>query len=58
MRDLDQALDVARGFEPLSEDEQRRMVDKARPEALDGSLEKYKTTLVHDGTTEHPEWLE
>lgn len=40
---LEQNLAIARGFEPMPEDEQQRLLAQVRPHALDGHLEIYKT---------------
>ena len=34
------------------------LLDRTRELAKDGKLEQFKTTREHDGTVEHPEWLE
>ncbi|MCI0571128.1 MAG: aldo/keto reductase [Myxococcaceae bacterium] len=54
---LDQALQVARGFQPLSPAEAEALLARTAPVARDGRHEKYKTSEVFDGTTKHPEWL-
>ncbi|WP_224242183.1 aldo/keto reductase [Hyalangium gracile] len=57
MERLDQALQVARGFKPLSEKEVAALLAKTEKAAKDGSFEKYKTSQRFDGTTKNPEWL-
>lgn len=54
---LEQALQAARTFRPLREEERERLLARTATAARDGRLEKYKTTLEHDGTAEHPQWL-
>jgi aryl-alcohol dehydrogenase-like predicted oxidoreductase len=56
--DVDQAIDVASGFTPLSAAEQLAITQEARSVSADGHLESYKTETVHDSTSAHPEWLE
>jgi aryl-alcohol dehydrogenase-like predicted oxidoreductase len=57
MKDLEQALDAARTFRPLDDDTIVRLLDRTAAAALQGEFEMFKTTSVHDGTAEHPEWL-
>jgi len=54
---LEQALKVARTFEPMSQEEKGMLLSRTAGAAADGSLERYKTTLDHDSTTMHPQWL-
>lgn len=54
---VDQALQVARGFKPLSEQEVAALLAKTEKAAKDGSFEKYKTSHQFDGTLQHPQWL-
>ncbi|ATB26581.1 aldo/keto reductase [Melittangium boletus] len=54
---VDQALKVARDFQPLSEKQVQALLAKTEKVAKDGALEKYKTSIHFDGTTKHPEWL-
>ena len=53
---LNQAIAVARDFQPLSEAEMQMLRDKARPAAT-GEFELFKTSNLFDSTAEHPEWL-
>ncbi len=55
---LDQAIDAALTFEPMSAEQKTALLERTRELAKDGRLERFKTTTEHDGTTEHPEWLE
>lgn len=54
---LDQALEVARDFEPMSEDEQKDLLEKTSGAGASGMYELYKTTQHHDSTAENPKWL-
>ncbi len=56
-RILDQALRLARGFQPLPEDERRALERKAAAVAQDGKFEAYKSSHTFDSTHQHPEWL-
>jgi aryl-alcohol dehydrogenase-like predicted oxidoreductase len=57
MDDLEQALEAVRTFAPLEPDVRRELLQRTAHLAGEGASEPYKTTLVHDATTEHPEWL-
>jgi predicted aldo/keto reductase-like oxidoreductase len=54
---LDQALGVARDFTPMSPEEMNALRARTARAAANGHFERYKTTLHHDSTTAHPEWL-
>jgi aryl-alcohol dehydrogenase-like predicted oxidoreductase len=55
---LEQALDVAMRFQPLSPKERDAMLARTAPVAGEGKYEPFKTSKKHDGTAEHPKWLE
>ena len=57
LEDLDQALNAARTFKPLSETEVSSLLAKTAKAAARGEYELFKTTSVYDGTAAHPEWL-
>lgn len=57
MERLEQALTAARTFEPMTAQEQRRVLEQVAHDAQDGRYERYKSTNAHDGTAAHPEWL-
>lgn len=54
---VEQALRVARGFQPLAEAEVRALLDRTRPSGQTGGDERYKTTDDYDATTHNPDWL-
>jgi predicted aldo/keto reductase-like oxidoreductase len=54
---LQQALDVARSFKPLSSQETAALLAKTAPVAAKGEFEQYKTTHNFDGTVQNPQWL-
>jgi predicted aldo/keto reductase-like oxidoreductase len=54
---LQQALDAARTFKPMSTDEVARLLAKTESAATKGEYEKYKTTHNFDGTFQNPQWL-
>jgi hypothetical protein len=57
MRVLEQALSVARSFEPMSAEERSSLLARTADVAARGRFERYKTTKEHDSTTMHPQWL-
>ena len=57
MEVLDQACEVARTFEPLSDPEVAALLAKTARAAERGEFEPFKTSSIFDGTAEHPEWL-
>jgi hypothetical protein len=54
---LQQALDAARSFRPLSDSQRQALLDKTAKLAAVGKFELYKTTAFFDGTTANPQWL-
>ena len=54
---LDQALNTARTFRPLSQTQVAAILAKTATVAFNGRYEKYKTTHNFDGTYENPSWL-
>lgn len=57
MATLNQALDIASSFHPMSNEEQTALLTKASAAARDGKYELYKTTTHFDATAHHPEYL-
>jgi len=57
MRILDQALNAARSFAPMSESARADLLAKTAKIAGSGSFELYKTTQTFDGTSANPQWL-
>ena len=56
-RDLNQAIDTARNFRPMSESELAALLSKTKESAAHGEYELFKTSAHFDGTARHPEWL-
>jgi len=54
---LEQALEAARTFRPLSRDQVSALLSKTKPAALQGKHEAFKTTTKNDGTANHIEWM-
>jgi predicted aldo/keto reductase-like oxidoreductase len=54
---LQQALNAARDFKPMSREQVSALLQKTATVAKNGEFEKYKTSYHFDGTHQHPEWL-
>jgi predicted aldo/keto reductase-like oxidoreductase len=54
---LEQALDVAMRFQPLTPAERAGLLARTARHALGGELELFKSTNVFDGTIQNPQWL-
>jgi aryl-alcohol dehydrogenase-like predicted oxidoreductase len=57
MKDLEQALNAARTFKPMSDEEVAALLARTGNAASRGKFELFKTTSIYDGTASHPEWL-
>jgi len=57
MRILEQALEAARNFRPLSKEEVAALLAKTAQAAANGDYELFKTSQHFDSTAHHPEWL-
>jgi uncharacterized protein len=57
LANLQQALDVARNFKPLTTAESAALLAKTEHAAREGQFEGYKTTNNFDGTVHNPRWL-
>jgi aryl-alcohol dehydrogenase-like predicted oxidoreductase len=54
---LEQALDVARTFQPMDAAEVRALLAKTAQAASRGEYELFKTTSIFDATASNPDWL-
>jgi len=54
---VDQALEAAKTFKPMTKQEISALVARTKDKALDGQLERFKTSTQFDGTAQHPEWM-
>lgn len=54
---LQQALDAARSFRPMSSNEVAQLLAKTSSAAAKGEFELYKTSHNFDGTYQNPRWL-
>ena len=57
MKVLDQALQAARTFAPMSQEEQNVLLASTKEAASHGKYELFKTSDHFDSTAQHPEWL-
>jgi aryl-alcohol dehydrogenase-like predicted oxidoreductase len=57
MKVLEQALDAARTFRPMSAAQVKAILAKTKAAATDGKFELFKTTSIFDSTATHPDWL-
>ena len=57
MKILDQALDAARTFRPMSKAQVKTLLAKTANVASRGKFEPFKTSSIFDSTADHPEWL-
>lgn len=55
---LQQAIDVASRFEPLTSDEKQALLARTAPVAKNGEYELFKISERFDGTAKNPKWLE
>jgi len=54
---LQQALEAARSYLPLTEESCSVLLTKTEKIAIDGKYEQYKTETMYDGTLHNPQWL-
>ena len=54
---LEQALEAARTFKPMSHEAQNALLAKTQQAAMTGKFELFKTTSHFDGTAANPKWL-
>ena len=57
MQILEQALDVARSFTPMTPSEVGVLLARTAKAAAGGNFELFKTTSAFDGTAQNPAWL-
>lgn len=53
---LDQAIEAARTFRPMSTDEVAVLLAKTKQAAARGEFEPFQTSSIFDSTATHPEW--
>ena len=57
MEILEQALEAARSFRPMTEAERKAMLEKTEKAARSGEFELFKITSLYDSTAKNPAWL-
>jgi len=57
MERLEQAIEVAQTFRPLSDAQREALLAKTAVAASRGEFEPFKTTSVFDSTASNPAWL-
>ncbi|HEX5400485.1 MAG TPA: aldo/keto reductase [Verrucomicrobiae bacterium] len=57
MEILDQALEAASTFKPMTGDQVSALLARTATAAADGKYEQFKNTTRFDGTTQHPQWM-
>ncbi len=56
-KDLDQAFQAARTFEPMDKAAVAELLSRSRPYAVEGKYELFKTSATFDGTAKNSSWL-
>jgi len=54
---LDQAIKAAQTYDKVSKEEMAAILNRTKPQAVDGRWELFKTSAIFDSTAQHPEWL-
>src|SRR5438094_7302271 len=57
MKFLDQAVEAARTFKPMSKEQVAALLSRTAQAAASGNYEGFKTTPAFDATARHPEWI-
>ena len=57
MEILEQALDAARSFRPMTDMQVQQLLGKTKSASARGEFELFKTTSIFDSTAQHPDWL-
>ncbi|HYZ62940.1 MAG TPA: aldo/keto reductase [Acetobacteraceae bacterium] len=57
MRILDQAIQAARTYQPMTRPQQEALLARSASTASHGQTEHYKASQHFDGTVQHPHWL-
>lgn len=54
---VQQALNTARNFKPMTKEEMASLLERTSSAASQGKFELYKTSTNFDGTTHNPQWM-
>lgn len=57
MKILDQAIDAARTFKPMTEEQVASLLARTADAAREGKFELFKTATKFDSTAQHPQWV-
>jgi predicted aldo/keto reductase-like oxidoreductase len=57
MKILDQAIEAAKTFKPMSDQEVAALLARTAAAAKEGRFELFKTAMEFDSTAQHPQWL-
>jgi len=57
MERLAQALEAARTFKPMSQEQVATLLSRTARAAATGNYERFKTSTAFDATARHPEWI-
>ncbi len=57
MEILEQALEAARSFRPITDAQRKALLEKTEKAARSGEFELFKTTSLYDSTAKNPAWL-
>ncbi|HXS69892.1 MAG TPA: aldo/keto reductase, partial [Candidatus Polarisedimenticolia bacterium] len=57
MKILDQAIEAAKTFQPMTRQQVASLLDRTANAAKDGKFELFKTAVEFDSTAQHPQWL-
>ena len=57
MEILEQAIELASGFQPMGDAEREALLARTAPAAARGEFELFKTSSIFDATASNPEWL-
>lgn len=57
MKILDQAIEAAKTFQPMSTEQVASLLARTADAAKEGKFELFKTSMKFDSTAQHPKWL-
>jgi aryl-alcohol dehydrogenase-like predicted oxidoreductase len=57
MKILDQAIETAKTFKPMTQEQVASLLARTADAAKEGKFELFKTAMKFDSTAQHPQWL-
>jgi len=57
MKILDQAIEAAKTFQPMTQEQVASLVARTADAAKEGKFELFKTSMKFDSTAQNPKWL-